>query len=830
MLLLRMRRNLTTKLALLVVLAVSLVMLALGVYFDIFLRQNFLEITSQRMQHAYQRLGYNLAQIEAGLREGASFAKTDERLVASVELINRYQDKTRYNTFLIDEEKKTLAVELLDRVKLSMNTEIALYDARGELIAYASQGRDGYQLGYVSFDGGKLHVLNRHERYADFQPGKLPELGTVHSDHIVFYPNEAIQQGGNVVYQRLGDTLVISNHQNVFESRSGRVIAHLEIVRKLDAGYFAQLSKEMDIGIGHAFQSEFAAQAGLLDNKDALAALSIAPLGDHYVGVMKRDILNGPVYFQVEVDRAQHNAVVNTHRYRFMMLMVLVAALILLLMRFVIQRSLAQPLGKLMEQIRSIERGDYVLLPPVETGDELQEISHSVNTLAAAVGEREGSLERARNEQEFLSNHDSLTGLPNRRFFAHRLEHALDLARRNHTELAVFFLDLDQFKLVNDTLGHGVGDELLVQIGARLRNSFRSSDTLARIGGDEFNVLIENVQSIGEVEAIVAKYLSLFCEPFACGSHEISTTVSIGVALYPKDGEDSVSLLKHADLAVYKAKDSGRDRYSFFSEDLARRANQRAETIHALNAALEAGDQFTLYYQPKVNAASGKVVSAEALIRWNCPGFGMVPPLDFIPLAEETGHILAIGEWVIHRGCKDLVAMRDAGINLAHLSMNVSNVQMRGHELDKILQRAIADNGLRAEQIELEITESYVAHDLAQAIVTLNSYRAMGLQLAIDDFGTGYSSMSYLQKLPFTRMKIDKSFIDGLPHDHDSVSITRAILGLAKNFGLAVTAEGVERIEQLQFLQQEGCDEIQGYYFAKPMPLDSFMAFCNGKQ
>ena len=830
MLLLRMRRNLTTKLALLVVLAVSLVMLALGVYFDIFLRQNFLEVTSQRMQHAYQRLGYNLAQIEAGLREGASFAKTDERLVASVDLINRYQDKTRYNTFLIDEEKKTLAVELLDRVKLSMNSEIALYDARGELIAYASQGRDGYQLGYVSFDGGKRHVLNRHERYADFQPGNLPELGTVHTDHVVFYPNEPIQQSGNVVYQRLGDSLVISNHQNVFESRSGRVIAHLEIVRKLDAGYFAQLSKEMDIGIGHAFQSEFAAQAGLLDNKDALAALSIAPLGDHYVGVMKKDILNGPVYFQVEVDRAQHNAIVNTHRYRFLLLMVLVAALILLLMRFVIQRSLAQPLGKLMEQIRSIERGDYVLLPPVETGDELQEISHSVNKLAAAVGEREGSLERARNEQEFLSNHDSLTGLPNRRFFAHRLEHALDLARRNRTELAVFFLDLDQFKLVNDTLGHGVGDELLIQIGERLRNSFRSSDTLARIGGDEFNVLIENVQSIVEVESIVAKYLNLFYEPFTCGSHEIRTTVSIGVALYPKDGEDSVSLLKHADLAVYKAKDSGRDKYSFFSEDLARRANQRAETIHALNAALEAGNQFTLYYQPKVNTASGKVVSAEALIRWNCPGFGMVAPLDFIPLAEETGHILAIGEWVIHRGCKDLVLMRDAGINLAHLSMNVSNVQMRGHELDKVLNRAITENGLRAEQIELEITESYVAHDLAQAIVTLNSYRAMGLQLAIDDFGTGYSSMSYLQKLPFTRMKIDKSFIDGLPYDHDSVSITRAILGLAKNFGLAVTAEGVERIEQLQFLQQEGCDEIQGYYFAKPMPLDSFVAFCKDKQ
>jgi predicted signal transduction protein with EAL and GGDEF domain len=375
-----------------------------------------------------------------------------------------------------------------------------------------------------------------------------------------------------------------------------------------------------------------------------------------------------------------------------------------------------------------------------------------------------------------------------------------------------------------------VGDELLVQIGTRLRTSFRSSDTLARIGGDEFNVLVENVQSVAELESILTKYLNLFYEPFTCGAHELSITVSIGVALFPKDGADSVSLLKHADLAVYRAKDSGRDRYSFFSEELALQANQRAEMIHAMNVALEAGNQFTLHYQPKVDATTGKVVSAEALIRWNCPGFGMVAPLEFIPLAEETGHILAIGEWVIHRGCKDLAAMQGAGVDLEHLSMNVSNVQMRGHELDKILLRAITENGLQAAKIELEITESFVANDLAQAIVTLNSYRAMGVQLAIDDFGTGYSSMSYLQKLPFTRMKIDKSFIDGLPHDSDSVSITRAIVGLAKNFGLSVTAEGVERGEQLQFLQQEGCDEIQGYYFAKPMPLDDFIAFCKNQR
>jgi EAL domain-containing protein (putative c-di-GMP-specific phosphodiesterase class I) len=323
--------------------------------------------------------------------------------------------------------------------------------------------------------------------------------------------------------------------------------------------------------------------------------------------------------------------------------------------------------------------------------------------------------------------------------------------------------------------------------------------------------------------------LAFFQDPFTCGGHEISITASIGVAMYPKDGTDSVSLLKHADLAVYKAKDGGRNKYSFFSEELSTRASLRAEMIHALKVALTEGDQFTLFYQPKVSATSGRVVAAEALIRWKCPGFGLVPPVRFIPLAEETGQILAIGDWVIHQGCHDLALLRKSGIELDHLSMNVSSVQLRGHDLASNLQRAISDNALDAGQIELEITESYIARDVNQAIASLQEFRDMGVKLAIDDFGTGYSSMSYLQKLPFTRLKIDKSFIDGLPHNHDNVSITRAILGLAKNFGLAVTAEGVERADQLLFLQQENCDEIQGYFYAKPMPLDEFVRYCNNQ-
>lgn len=821
----RLRRHLSTKLALLVTLAMLSVLLALGVYFDFFLRANFLSITGKQMQHAYQRLDYNLHQIEEGVKQGAMLAKADERLLASVELISRYQDKSNYNTFLIDEEKKVLAMALLDRVKLSRNHEMAIYGNDGELIAFASLGEQGYQLGYLSFEGGKPQLFKRMEGYAEFQPGKLPALSAVNMQHVALYPNERTDPAIILTYMRLGGKLSIASNLSVFESRSGRPLAHLEMAHNLDPAYFAQLSREMGITIAYGFSHGGTPAAVPWEHREDPTALKIADSGEHYVSVLEKEVFGGPVYFSVTVDMAVQNAVLNTHRWRFLLLMALIAVLISLLMSRVIRQYLSLPLDKLMGQIQRVEAGDYTTAVAVASGDELERISLSVNQLAHAVQERESSLERSRNEQEYLSNHDALTGLPNRRFFASRLEHALDLARRNHTELAVLFMDVDQFKLVNDTLGHDIGDELLAQIGARLQQCLRSSDTLARIGGDEFNVLLENVGEMAEVESVLTKCIAQFHEPFTCASHEINATVSIGIAIYPKDGADSISMLKHADLAVYKAKESGRDRYSFFSQDLAERANNRAEMIHALKSALELGDQFTLYYQPKMNAVSRRIVSAEALIRWNRPGFGQVPPQQFIPLSEETGQILAIGEWVIAQGCRDLLAMQAAGVQLKHLSLNVSNVQLRSNALIAYLSQTIERNGLRPEQIELEITESYIAKDIGQAIATLNALRAQGLLLAIDDFGTGYSSMSYLHRLPFTRIKIDKSFIDGLPTDRDSISITRAILGLAKNFGLEVTAEGVEHEDQLQFLECEGCDEIQGYLFAKPMSLEAFIEF-----
>jgi diguanylate cyclase (GGDEF)-like protein len=829
-LLAHLRRHITTKLSLLVTLAVVLAILAAGLNFDAFLRQSFLDSTRARMQHAYQRLDYNLKHIESELLDGVAFASEEESLIASIELVNHYQDKASYNAALLDEEKKTLALELLERVKFSLNSDMALYDQNDELVAFAGRQSGVYQMGYVTFVNGQSVIQLKQEAQREFQPAALPADGSLGFRHIANAPNEAASSQGLATYQRLGDQLLIKSHHNVLDAGSGRRLAHLELSFVLDSAYFLQLSKDMDISLIQTVASPWAVQALPLDNLADFAEFNVLQTSQQYWGVTQKSTLSGPVYFTVRLDKARENALINAQRLQIVLMLLVIAACVLLFMRYVLRRGLVQPLGQLMGQIRQIKQGNYAELTSPATGDELEEIGHSVNTLALAVAQREQALENARQQADYLSRHDALTGLPNQRFLGARIEQAIEQAQRTQSQLAVLFLDLDQFKLVNDTLGHPIGDQLLAKIAQRFQQSLRSTDTLARVGGDEFNMLIENISTRHELAQIVDHYLTLFQTPFECGEHQISITTSIGVARYPQDGADSVTLLKNADLAVYAAKERGRNTSCFYMPELSSLASERAEMIHDLKMAIGAGDQFELYYQPKVSATSGRLVSAEALIRWHKPGAGLVPPGRFIALAEETRQIIPMGDWIIGQACRDLAQMMQTGVTLEHISVNVSNVQLRSHDLLAVLREALQTHGLVARQLELEITESYIAQDTSLAIASLHAFRKLGLALAIDDFGTGYSSLSYLKKLPFTRLKIDKSFVDGLPGDPDSGAIARAIIGLAKNFGLSVTAEGVERADQLAFLQQAQCDEIQGYFYAKPMPLAQFIAFCQANQ
>lgn len=815
--------NLLTKLSLLVTSAVLLVVVALGFYFNDFLKDRFLDDTQQRMQRGFVRLAYNLKKIEHELRDGIAFIRSDEKTIASIDLINKYQDKNNYNLFLIDEEKKNLASELLSRVKLSFNSDIAIYDHNGELIAFVSKDDESYQLNFFSYEGGQRRLFRRYEQHAVYSPAQSLPRG-VNFTHKNYYTAEQLQHGSIITYHRQGDDVAIRSHQSIFQGDTGKVIAHIEMSRILDEKYFESFSRDIDLDIKLSFD-DMKANAVLGENL-SVQHINITQSDQEYLGVLKKEITSGVVSFVARLDKDALNAVLNSSRRQFLLLLIAVAVTTLLLMRYLIRRRLELPLSSLMEQIRKIERQDYSASDEVRTGDELEDISASVNQLALAVHDRESQLQQARKEQEYLSDHDALTGLPNRRYFSKRLEHALEVTRENRAQFAVMFLDLDQFKMVNDTLGHHIGDELLVQVANRLMQQPVSGQTLARIGGDEFNILIEEVGDIQQLKEIVAQYLAQFHAPYLCVGLEIDISASIGVAIFPRDGEDSVSLIKHADLAMYKSKDKGRNNYSFYSDDLAEYAQKRVDMTSALKLAIEAGDQFELYYQPKISVLTHKIDAIEALLRWHSPNFGMVPPAQFIALAEETGLIVPIGLWVLRQGLRDFLELQREGIQLEHISLNVSNVQLRHDETVTALKDVIAASGVAPDHIELEITESYIADDVNHAIEVLQSFRDMGVGLAIDDFGTGYSSMSYLKKLPVTRIKIDKSFVDGLPDSEDSVTLTKSVIALAKNFGLAITAEGVEIESQLVFLEQQSCDQIQGYYFSKPLPFNELKKYC----
>jgi len=416
-----------------------------------------------------------------------------------------------------------------------------------------------------------------------------------------------------------------------------------------------------------------------------------------------------------------------------------------------------------------------------------------------------------------LARYDSLTGLPNRNMFLGELDRTIARARRNAASFAVCFIDLDRFKNVNDTLGHDAGDVLLRTMATRLRGSVRDSDLVARLGGDEFVVLLEGDPSAADLEMIGNKLLAAIGEPLTIQGSVFLVTGSIGIGLYPGDGADAATLLKHADAAMYLAKDKGKNNVQFYTSELADMAARQFEVEAALRLALPRGE-LLLHFQPKIDIASGRLVGVEALVRWLHPTRGLVLPGDFIPLAEERGLIVAIGRWVIQAACRQLRDWRLAGLKAPRVAVNLSARQFASDNLVEDLLDALALYGVAPSALEVELTESVLMADPERANEVLQQLHAIGVRIAIDDFGTGYSSLSYLKRFPAQTVKIDRSFIRGLPSDRDDTAITQAVIAMAHSLGLGVVAEGVETPEQLELLRRLGCDEAQGYLLGRPMP------------
>ncbi len=423
-----------------------------------------------------------------------------------------------------------------------------------------------------------------------------------------------------------------------------------------------------------------------------------------------------------------------------------------------------------------------------------------------------------------LAYHDALTGLPNRARLYTLLRQALLEAQRNRTHGAILFIDLDRFKQINDSLGHAYGDILLKEVAGRLAASLRSEDIVARIGGDEFVVALVDIAKHEDASVVAQKILANLVPPIMADGHELQASASIGISIYPDDGDDAETLIKNADIAMYRAKQGEtHEGYMFFSPDMNRRALERLKLENNLRRALER-DELVLHYQPQLNLQNGKIVGAEVLLRWNHSGHGMIPPATFIPLAEETGLIVPIGEWILETVCARNKEWQNAGLPIVKLAVNISAKQFRP-ALPRMVAEILARHGLDARFLELEITESMIMQNVEGVIAMMDNFQLLGISLSLDDFGTGYSSLNYLKRFPIDKLKIDQSFVRGVTKDADDEAITKAIINLSRNLGLRVIAEGVETEEQLAFLKSFGCEEIQGYYYSRPLPEDDFVKF-----
>ncbi len=423
---------------------------------------------------------------------------------------------------------------------------------------------------------------------------------------------------------------------------------------------------------------------------------------------------------------------------------------------------------------------------------------------------------------DFLAYHDNLTALPNRVMLEEHLEHVLELSQRNKFNLALLFIDLDRFKIINDTLGHQVGDELLKVVAKRIKSVLRSSDMLARMGGDEFVVVLESAKNKNSAAFVCKKILNIVKQSIKIGTYKLNTSASIGVAMYPKDGDDLQTLIRNADTAMYHAKDQGKDTFEYYDKQLSDDVHEQLEVEQAFKGALNK-NEFYLNYQAQYSLLDRKTYSYEALVRWNSRKLGFVSPGVFIPIAEDTGFIVKLGKFIFRKACEDFIKLRELNPDLKYIAINISSVQFKDENFIDDIKEIIKDVGIEASSVEIEITERYIMEFSDSNMGILNELRKLGFRMSIDDFGTGYSSMSYLTRLPVDIIKVDKTFVDFLPKDNNNLQIAKAIIALAKSLGYNTVAEGIEDEEQEKCLKELGCDIGQGYFKAKPESLEKII-------
>ena len=602
--------------------------------------------------------------------------------------------------------------------------------------------------------------------------------------------------------------------------------------------YTREVSEQPDIVYSVIQSPEGAVLSSYIDASDPLVKRHLAPTGSGDALKLLQNLdgqdelinLRFPIahdgrllgYFLVGLSRG---SVQNEFRRQLTIKMLVLAAVVLFLsvaIYAVFRFNVLHPIQQLIAASRNVGRGQHAIVDvDAKSSDELGILAKSFNAMAERVKHEQAKLHRQ-------ANFDTLTGLPNRLMAFDRINMEINRAKRSAKRFAVMFIDLDDFKSVNDSLGHAAGDLLLVAIAARLQAAMRDADTVARLGGDEFLVLTSDVTGEAQAETIAERLLETVAEAQELNGRKVVAHCSIGIALYPDNGENAETLVANADNALYQAKTKQQGAATFFTEEMNTRLRKRVQMEQDLYAAIDLG-QLTLNFQPIVDTAGGSHRGAEVLLRWNHPERGAISPVEFIPLAEADGQIVRIGDWVLEQACRCWSQWRESGIDSGYLAINISRIQFR-RRFSSRLAELMSIYGVPPQALELEITEGVLLDDHRQVAEELSSLRAIGVTLSLDDFGTGYSSLSYLKRFRFDVLKIDRSFVAGVPGNPDDVLLIKAILAMAKGFGLKVVAEGVENHEQLGFIATQGCDLAQGYLFAKPMDEKAYRSYLETRQ
>ncbi len=518
------------------------------------------------------------------------------------------------------------------------------------------------------------------------------------------------------------------------------------------------------------------------------------------------------------LSRPLHTIFAGTEQLAQTIIQIIIAfSLCAIVVSFVVTRALSRPLQMMVAAVKRFAEEHQMGELPVKGQDEIGLLARAFADMEHRLREHLDDLHRKEEHLHHLAQHDHLTNLPNRLLLFDRLRQAIVKGHRSLHQIAVIFIDLDRFKDINDSLGHAVGDEVIQQSAQRLRALLRDEDTVARLGGDEFVVVLEQVHDLGHVATIAQKVLTHLNSALQVAGRDLYVSASLGISIYPQDGVDPQTLVRNADAAMYRSKAEGRNTFHFYTEDMTEQAMARVQLETELRQAID-NREFRLHYQPQLDLQSGRIIGFEALVRWQHPLRGLLAPGIFIPLAEDTGLIEPIGEWVLAEACAQMKRWRDAGLNPGRVAVNLSGKQLRRKELLHTVLAILDETGCEPEWLELEVTESVFMERPEEATAILQAVRSTGIELSIDDFGTGYSSLSYLKHLPVSKLKVDRSFIKNIPDAPDDMAITRAIIALASSLKLKVVAEGVETELQRAFLKVEGCDQAQGYLFSRPVP------------